>query len=97
AVAGALADAVDGALDLARAVLDGGQRVRHRQPEVVVTVDADDAARPQGLRHAADQGPVLLGDRVPDGVGDVHGAGARRHHRLGDLLEVPRLGTGAVL
>ena len=46
AVAGALADAGDGALDLARAGLDRGQAVGDRQPEVVVAMRADgDAGR----------------------------------------------------
>ena len=40
-VAGALAEAVDRDLDLAGAGLDGGERVRGREPEVVVAVDAD--------------------------------------------------------
>ena len=43
-VAGALADAVDGALDLPRAGLDGGQRIGHGQAQIVVAVDADDGA-----------------------------------------------------
>ncbi len=42
AVAGALADPVHRHLHLAGAVLDAGQRVRHRQPEVVVAVRGDD-------------------------------------------------------
>ena len=41
----ALADAVDRALDLPRARLDGGDGVGHRQAEVVVAVDGDDGAR----------------------------------------------------
>ena len=44
-VAGALADAVDRALDLARPGLHGGERVRDREPEVVVAVHRDDRAR----------------------------------------------------
>ena len=38
-VAGALADAVDRALDLARAGQQPGERVGHRQAQVVVAVD----------------------------------------------------------
>ena len=41
-VAGPLADAVDRALDLARAGADGGEAVGDRQPEIVVTVRAED-------------------------------------------------------
>ena len=59
-VARALADAVDRALDLARAGLHAGERVGDRQPEVVVAVDrehdvaqAGHAARRAGVRNAA--------------------------------------------
>ena len=41
-IAGALADAVDGALDLARSVLDAGERVGDGQAEIVVAVNAED-------------------------------------------------------
>ena len=41
-IAGPLADAVDGALDLPRAGRDAGQRVGDRQAEVVVAVDGED-------------------------------------------------------
>ena len=41
-VARALADAVDGALDLPRAGLHRRQRIRHRQAQIVVAVHADD-------------------------------------------------------
>ena len=49
-VAGALADAVDRALDLAHAALDGREAVGDREPEVVVAVRAEDGA--VGVRHA---------------------------------------------
>ena len=42
AVAGPLADAVDGAFDLPGALLHGGQAVGHGQAQVVVAVDAED-------------------------------------------------------
>ena len=48
-VAGALADAVDARLDLPRARLDGRQRVRDGQPQVVVAVHGD--ARLVDVRH----------------------------------------------
>ena len=53
AVAGPLAEAVDRALDLAGAVLDGRQAVGHRQAEVVVAVNADH--RLVDVRHALDE------------------------------------------
>ena len=53
-VAAALADAVDGALDVARAGGDGGQRVRNRQFAVVVRVDAEGDVH--GPRRLLDDG-----------------------------------------
>ena len=43
-VAGALADAVDGAFDLAGAGLHGGERVGDGQTQIVMAMDADDGA-----------------------------------------------------
>ena len=51
-VAGALADAVDRALDLPDAALDRREAVGDREAEVVVAVRAEDRAI--GVRHAAD-------------------------------------------
>ena len=48
-VAGALADAVDRALDLTDARGDRRVRIRHRQPEIVVAVRAEH--RLVGVRH----------------------------------------------
>ena len=44
AVAGAFADAVDGAFDLPRAGFDGGQRIGHGEAQIVMAMDADDGA-----------------------------------------------------
>ena len=49
-VAGALADAVDRALDLPGAAFDRGERIRDGQAEIVVAVRAED--HPIGMRHA---------------------------------------------
>ena len=77
-VAGALAEAVDRDLDLARAGLDGGERVGRREPEVVVAVDADRrVARRRGRRRCPTSDAELGRDRVADGVGDVDGATRR--------------------
>ena len=93
---GALADAVDGALDLPRAGLHGGERVGDRQAQIVVAMDADDGAIAQRLDDAADQRAVLFRHRIADRVGDVDGAGAGGDHGLGDLLQELGLGAGAV-
>ena len=80
AVAGALADAVDGAFDLPRAGFDGRQRVGHRQAQIVVAVHADDGAIAQRLHDAADQRAVFLGRGVAHRIGNVDRAGAGGHH-----------------
>ena len=49
-VAGALADAVDGALDLAGAGAHAGERIRHRHAEIVMAMHGK--ARLVGIRHA---------------------------------------------
>ena len=92
-VAGALADPVDRALDLARAGLHAGERVRDRQPEVVVAVHRQhDVAQPRHqLVQAAEERGVLLRRRVADGVGDVDRRRAlveRDLHHLGGELDV---------
>ena len=51
-VAGALADAVDRALDLPHARANRRQRVRDREPEVIVTMRAEHRAI--GVRHPRD-------------------------------------------
>ena len=58
-VARALADAVHGALDLLRAGLDCGERVRDREPEVVVAVGRE--------RHLPELGAPAAdgGDEAP--------------------------------
>ena len=49
-IARTLADAVDRALHLTRTALHRGDRVRHREPEIVVAVRAEHDAG--GVRHA---------------------------------------------
>ncbi len=97
AVARAFADAVDGALDLPRAGFDRGQRIGHRQAEIVMAVDADDGAIAQRLDDAADQRAVFLGRRVADGIGNVDRARSGGDHRLRDLLQEIGIGARAVL
>ena len=99
AVAGALADAVDGALDLARAGDHRGQAVGHRHAQVVVAVHREphavDAAHV--LAQVAEQLRELVRHRVADGVGDVDGGGAGRDRRLDHLRQELELGARGVL
>jgi hypothetical protein len=98
-VAGPLADAVDGALDLPRAFLDRGQRVGHRQSQVVVAVHAEhnlvDVAHI--LFEMANGGGILLGHRVADRVGDVDRRGAGGNGVLDYLSQKVQLRAGGVL
>ena len=96
-VAGALADAVDRALDLPRAGLHGGQRVRDGQAEIVVAVRRQDRAvadaRAHGREHALDIGRQRVADRV--GQVDRRRAGVDR--RLGDLAEEREVAARRIL
>src|SRR5690242_1266526 len=96
AVAGALTDAVDRALDLAGARFHRGQRVGDRETQVVMAVHADHGAIAEGLHDFADESAVFLRRRVADGIGNVHRAGAGRDYRLGDLFQETGLGARAV-
>jgi len=74
AVAGPLAQAVDGAFDLTRAAdHHPGQRIGHRHAQVVVAMHAPDrlVAVGHALAQHADELAEQLGHRVADGVGDV--------------------------
>ena len=85
-VAGALAEAVDGDLHLAGAGLDGGERVRRGEPQVVVAVHADGGVAHRRRSTTRPTRRAELGrDRVADRVGDVHRGRARLDHRLVDL------------
>src|SRR3984885_10762238 len=98
-VAGAFADAIDGALDLAGAAFDAGQRVGYGHTEVVVAVCGEDYvvnSRDAGFDQAEDRG-VLLGGGVADGVGDVDGGGAGLDGDGDHLEEELGVGAGAVL
>jgi len=87
AVAGALSDAVDGALDLAGAGFYGGEGIGYREAEVVVAVYADDGAIAERVGDAADQGSVFLRRGVAYRIRDVDGTGAGSDYGLRDFLQ----------
>jgi hypothetical protein len=98
-VAGTLADAVDGALDLSGSALDAGERVGYGHAEVVVAVGGEDDvfdAGHLGEEHA-EGGGVLVGRGVTDGVGDVDGGGSGLDGDGDDLDEEVGVGAGGVL
>ena len=98
-VARALADPVDRALDLTGARGQPGERVRDREPEVVVAVDGDHDLRE--IRHEAvelaEHVRILVRHRVPDRVGDVDRRRALLDRRLHDLGHELHVGAASVL
>jgi hypothetical protein len=98
-VARALADAVDGAFDLARAVLDRGDRVRSREAQVVVAVDRDDGFVHVGhaVHDVVDDGGEDLGRGVAHGVRNVDRAGAVLDGGFDHLAQEVALGAAGVL
>ena len=98
-VACALSDAVDGALHLARAGGDRGQRIGDRQSQIVVTVRRDDHLldAAHALSNALDQLAKLRRHAVADRVRDIQGRGAGFDHRIEHLVQEFVVGAGGVL
>src|SRR5208337_4921022 len=98
-IASTLADAVDGALHLARTLLHSRQRVRDCQAKVVVAVRGDGHFVDTGnfLTQRADELAVFLGHAVADGIGNVDGGGAGGDYGFDDLAEKWDVGTGGIL
>ena len=94
-IAAALADAVERALDLAHAGIDGGQRIGHRLLGVVVRMDAEMAAG-HGFRHGTDDLGHLAGQRAAIGVAQHHPARAGRVGFRGAGQRIGRIGLVAV-
>ena len=96
-VAGSLAEAVDGHLDLARTGLDRREGVCRRETQVVVAVDADRRLFAHQIDDALGQRPEFARDGVADGIGDVDGGSAGLDDRLVDLEQEVRVGARGVL
>ena len=98
-IAGPLAEAVDGAFDLARTGADGGQRIGDGKAEIVVAVNGDD--RLVDVRHAVhqhgDQRGEFLGHRIADGVRNIDRAGAALDRRLDAAAKEVMLAAGTIL
>ena len=63
-IAGALAEPVDGAFDLARAADDAGERIGDREAKIVVAMHRED--RLVDVRHAVEP-PRNMRARIPSG------------------------------
>ena len=98
-VAGSLAQAVDGALDLRGAVHDGveGQRRGHAQVVVRVDGDGDVLDAVDALAQVCDARAEVPGHVVARGVRDVDDGGAGTHGRLDDAHEELLVGAAGVL
>ena len=98
-VAGALAQAVDGALDLRGARLDALERQRRGHAQVVVGVhgDGDVLDAVHALAQVRDARGEVPRHVVAGGVGDVDHGGARLDGRLHDAHEEVLVGTAGVL
>ena len=98
-VAGAFADAVDGALHLARAAANAGQRIGHGHTQVVVRVRAEHNvvhARHARL-HVAEQLLVFGFETIADGVRQVQHRRARFHCGVAALNEIVAIGAARIL
>ena len=97
-VAGALADAVDGALDLPRAGADAGERVGDRHAEIIVAVHGE--ARLVGVRHGLakplEHVEIFFGYRVAHGVREIDRGGAGVDRGFDAAAEKVELGAGGV-
>mmetsp|Transcript_27396 Transcript_27396/g.81852 ORF Transcript_27396/g.81852 Transcript_27396/m.81852 type:complete len:388 (-) Transcript_27396:8-1171(-) len=98
-VARALAQRVEGHLDLPRASRDCGERVCSREAEVVVAVGGpDDAVCALDVcDQVREERRVLVRQRVADSVGQVDGGGARLDDGLAQLDEEGGVGPPGVL
>ncbi len=88
-IARALADAVDGALDLPRARANGGQRIGDGHAEIIMAVrrDNDVLNATNALPQGADNVPVFFRHGIADGVGNVDGGCAFIDHSLHYLAQ----------
>ena len=97
-VAGPLAQAVDGALDLASASVDGRQAVGNPQSQIVVTVVLKNG--PIDVRHMLPQilkdVAILLRDGVADGVRNIDCRRAGRNGPFDNLAQKIELRAGRV-
>lgn len=87
-VAGALAQAVDGAVDRARASLDACQRVSGAKPIVIVWMKIELQLR-EAVHHITDRGKHLIGSHHPQGIGQHERADTgipQAIHQLVDIL-----------
>jgi len=99
AVARALADSVDGAFDLTRAVAHRGQRICDSQAEIVVAVRTPDnfVGAWNFFPHVREHPAKFLGDRVTGGVGQIDHGRAGADYLTANVHHVIPVGARRVL
>ncbi len=98
-IAGTLTDAVDRTFDLSGPGFDRGERVGHREPEVVMAVRAEhDAVGVRNtLAHGAEHGSVLDGQRIAHRVREIDRRRPRGDRRLDHPAQEFEIGPRRVL
>ena len=98
-VAGPLAEAVDRAFNLPRAVQHPRERVADREPQVVLTMHGKHGLIGVGdlFPEVPDQCAIQRRQAVAHGVGDVDGSGAGGDGLFQHAAQEVQLGTGRVL
>ena len=99
AIARAFADAIEGALHLPGAGLDGGQRVGDGQPQVIVAMHADHCLIDvlHVVAQIADQRGILLRNGESNGVGDIDRVGPGVDGGLNNAGQELRLRARSIL
>ena len=98
-IAGPLAQTIDGAFHLARAIHHRGQRVGRGQAEIVVAMHREHGLVRIGnaLAQVVNQGAELGGDVVAHGIGNVHRGRPGLDHRLQHPAQETQIRTPGIL
>ena len=94
----ALSETINGALDLARALGDSGERIGHRQSEIVMAMHRENClvSVRNPIHDLPDGLAKLLRYRVADGVGNIDGTGASIDRGFNDPAQKVQLRTAGI-
>ena len=97
-IAGAFAQAVDGAFDLAGAVADAGDGIGGSQTQVVMAMAGEDGLVDIGyvVDQVSDLFAVLIGEAIAGRIGDIDDSGAGGDHGFDHAGEVFVVGAAGV-
>ena len=99
-IPGALADTVDGAFDLAGAGINRGETVRYREPEIVMTVDANRdvfSIASDTLADGAYKSREFIGESIAYSVRHVENCRAFCHRRVEHFAQIINVAARRVL